>query len=147
MKTSICDNWEFTMRWSEDFLNGQAGGDPVELPHNPVELPLHYADHEEYQLLCGYRRKLTLPEDISGKRYFLQFDGAAHIATVFVNGMAAGEHRCGYTGFRLEVTGLVKPGENTIAVRLDTTENKEVPPFGFVIDYLTYGGLYREAWL
>ena len=147
MKTSICDNWEFTLRWSEEFLNGQVEGDPVELPHNPVELPLHYVDQEDYQLLCGYRRTLTLPEDISGKRYFLQFDGAAHIATVFVNGMAAGEHRCGYTGFCLEVTGLVKSGENTIAVRLDTTENKEIPPFGFVVDYLTYGGLYREAWL
>ena len=147
MKTSICDSWEFTRRWNEDFLNFQGEGEQVELPHNPVELPLHYVNHEEYQLVCGYRRKLTLPEDISGKRYFLQFDGAAHIATVFVNGMAAGEHRCGYTAFRLEITGLVKPGENDLALRLDTTENKEIPPFGFVVDYLTYGGLYREAWL
>ena len=147
MKTSICDSWEFTRRWNEDFLNFQGEGETVELPHNPVELPLHYVNHEEYQLVCGYRRKLVLPEDISGKRYFLQFDGAAHIATVFVNGMAAGEHRCGYTAFRLEITGLVKPGENDLALRLDTTENKEIPPFGFVVDYLTYGGLYREAWL
>lgn len=147
MKTSICDSWEFTRRWNEDFLNFQGEGEMVELPHNPVELPLHYVNHEEYQLVCGYRRKLVLPEDISGKRYFLQFDGAAHIATVFVNGMAAGEHRCGYTAFRLEITGLVKPGENDLALRLDTTENKEIPPFGFVVDYLTYGGLYREAWL
>ena len=147
MKTSICDGWEFTQQWSEEFMQGQGAGEWVELPHNPVELPLHYADHEAYQLVCGYRRTLVLPEDISGKRYFLQFDGAAHIATVFVNGMAAGEHRCGYTAFRLEITGLVRPGENSLAVRLDTTENKEIPPFGFVIDYLTYGGLYREAWL
>ena len=111
MKTSICDSWEFTRRWNEDFLNFQGEGEMV-------ELPLHYVNHEEYQLVCGYRRKLTLPEDISGKRYFLQFDGAAHIATVFVNGMAAGEHRCGYTAFRLEITGLVKPGENDLALRL-----------------------------
>ena len=32
-------------------------------------------------------------------------------------------------------------------MRLDSTENAAIPPFGFVIDYLTYGGLYREAWL
>lgn len=147
MKTSICDSWEFSEQWSEEFMDFQGAGECVDLPHNPVELPLHYADHQAYQMVCGYRRKLILPEEISGKRFFLQFDGAAHIATVFVNGMAAGEHRCGYTGFQLEITGLVKPGENTLAVRLDTTENKEIPPFGFVIDYLTYGGLYREAWL
>ena len=147
MKTSICSNWEFTPQWNEEFMHFQGEGEAVELPHNPVELPLHYADHEAYQLVCGYRRKLELPADIAGKRYFLQFDGAAHIASVFVNGVAAGEHRCGYTAFQLDITGLVKPGENEVAVRLDTTDNPEVPPFGFVIDYLTYGGLYREAWL
>ena len=37
--------------------------------------------------------------------------------------------------------------EALIAVELDTTENPATPPFGFVIDYLTYGGLYREVWL
>ena len=43
---------------------------------------------------------------------------------------------------------MVHPGEeNIVAVKLDTRENGEVPPFGFVIDYLTYGGLYREVWL
>ena len=30
---------------------------------------------------------------------------------------------------------------------MDTSENPAIPPFGFVVDYLTYGGLYREAWL
>ena len=34
-----------------------------------------------------------------------------------------------------------------LAVKLDTRENPAIPPFGFVIDYLTYGGLYREVWL
>ena len=37
--------------------------------------------------------------------------------------------------------------DNRVAVELDCTENRSIPPFGFVIDYLTYGGLYREAWL
>lgn len=89
MKTSICSNWEFTPQWNEEFMHFQGEGEAVELPHNPVDLPLHYADHEAYQLVCGYRRKLELPADIAGKRYFLQFDGAAHIASVFVNGIAA----------------------------------------------------------
>ena len=26
-------------------------------------------------------------------------------------------------------------------------KNPAVPPFGFVLDYLAYGGLYREVWL
>ncbi len=147
MKTSICFDWEFTPEWSEDFLNFLSPAELVALPHNPVELPLHYADHEAYQLICGYRRKLNLPEGAEGKCILLQFDGAAHIATVYVNGQEAGSHACGYTAFTVDITKFVQPGENTVAVRLDTTENPSVPPFGFVVDYLTYGGLYREAWL
>lgn len=146
MKTSICAQWEFCRQWSDAFARFETEAEPVELPHNPVELPLHYVDHEDYQLLCGYRRKLELPQT-EGKRFFLQFDGAGHIATVYVNGREAGHHRCGYTAFTVDISAFVKPGTNTVAVRLDTTENGEVPPFGFVIDYLTYGGLYREAWL
>jgi len=144
---SLCRNWEFTENWSEEFLAGQGTFETVALPHTARELPLHYADSESYQMVCGYRRTLEITEDMAGKRLFLQFDGAAHIATVFINGMEAAHHRCGYTAFRFEITQLVHPGKNTLAVKLDTTENPEVPPFGFVIDYLTFGGLYREIWL
>lgn len=148
MKYSLCDNWEFTSEWSSDFLNGKGAAQAVRLPHTCKELPLHCIDHEDYQMLCGYRRTLDIPEEMRGKRLFLQLDGAAHIATVYVNGQEAATHRCGYTAFRVELTGLVSFGKsNLLAVKLDTSENPEIPPFGFVVDYLTYGGLYREAWL
>ena len=148
MLQSICNGWEFTERWAESFLLGQGPGQPVRIPHTVKELPLHYINHNAYQMLCGYRRKLDIPEDATGKRVFLQFDGAAHIATVYVNGAEVAHHATGYTGFRCEITDLVTPGETVlIAVKLDTSENPATPPFGHVIDYLTYGGLYREVWL
>lgn len=148
MKYSLCDNWEFTTEWSEDFLSGGGTAEPVRLPHTCKELPLHCINHAEYQMLCGYRKTLDIPKEINGKRLFLQLDGAAHIATVYVNGHEAATHRCGYTAFRVELTGLVSFGKsNLLAVKLDTSENPEIPPFGFVVDYLTYGGLYREVWL
>ncbi|MBP3623734.1 MAG: glycoside hydrolase family 2 protein [Oscillospiraceae bacterium] len=145
---SLCNDWEFTPEWSEAFLKGEGAGEPVRLPHNVKELPLHYAGPEDYELVCGYRRKLAIPESWRGKRLFLQFDGAAHGADVYINGIHVGSHRCGYTAFRLEVTDYARfGGEMDLAVKLDTRENPAIPPFGFVIDYLTYGGLYREAWL
>ena len=144
---SLCNNWEFINAWNDAFALGEGAGEPVRLPHTVQELPLHYADHNSYQMVCGYRKNLTISEEMLAKRLFLQFDGAAHIATVYVNGKEAAHHRCGYTAFRVEITDLVQTGGNMVAVKLDTTENPEVPPFGFVIDYLTYGGLYREAWL
>ena len=144
---SLCNGWEFTKEWTAEFLAGEGTAEAVRLPHNVQEMPLHYSDHESYQMVCGYRRRLSITEEMLGKRLFLQFDGAAHIATVYVNGQELAHHCCGYTAFRVEITGAVNLGDNLIAVKLDTTENPAVPPFGFVIDYLTYGGLYREVWL
>jgi len=145
---SLCNGWAFTPVWSEEFMQGTGTAVPVRLPHTVKELPQHYADHSAYQMVCGYRKQLELGTELSDKRLFLQFDGAAHIATVYLNGQELVHHRTGYTGFRVEITDAVNlGGENLLCVKLDATENPEVPPFGFVIDYLTYGGLYREVWL
>ena len=141
------NDWEFTPEWSDGFLSGAGSFEPVRLPHTVKETPLHYVDSKSYQMICGYRRVLRVPEDAAGRRVFLRFDGAAHIATVFLNGRELMTHRCGYTAFRVEVTDALRPGDNLLAVRLDTTENPTVPPFGYVIDYLTFGGLYRDVWL
>ena len=149
MLFSLCAGyWEFIREWFDGFASGEGTGEKVRIPHNVQEMPLHYSDHESYQMVCGYRYTLPVEQTRKGKRLFLRFDGAAHIATVYVNGQEVAQHRTGYTGFRVEITDAVRYGENNIvAVKLDTTENSEVPPFGFVIDYLTYGGLYREVWL
>jgi beta-galactosidase len=141
------NDWHFAPAWTDDFPQGGGKVQAVRLPHTVAEIPLHYADSDSYQMVCGYRRTVDIPDAWLGKRLFLQFDGAAHIATVYCNGRELATHRCGYTAFRVEITDAVHAGENTVAVRLDTTENSAVPPFGFVIDYLTYGGLYRDVWL
>ena len=145
---SLCNNWEFVTEWFDGFATGEGAGETVRLPHTVQEISQHYADHKAYQRVCGYRRKLELGEELKNRNIFVQFDGAAHIATVYLNGIEVAHHRSGYTSFRADITeAAVLGGENWLSVKLDTTENPEVPPFGFVIDYLTYGGLYREVWL
>ncbi len=146
--TSLCNDWEFTPRWTPEYALGEGAGEAVRLPHTVRELPLHYSLNEDYEMVSGYRRTLHIPAEWKGRRIFLQFDGAAHIAAVYLDGREIATHRCGYTAFRVELTDEVRYGEDCLlAVRLDSTENGSVPPFGFVIDYLTFGGLYREAWL
>ena len=145
---SLNSGWEYIPEWSEAFARGEGTAETVRLPHTCGEVPLHYASPDRYARVCGYRRYLFVPGELRGRRLFLQFDGAGHIATVFCNGRELYTHRCGYTAFRVEITGAVTfGGNNRICVRLDATENPSVPPFGHVIDYLTYGGLYREVWL
>ncbi len=148
MKISLCSDWEFVRDWNEGFLRGEGRGETVRLPHTSGEVPLHYALPEHYAFVCGYRKRLSIPAAAADRRVFLQFDGAGHIATVYLNGEEIVTHRCGYTSFRVEITGRIHPGgEDFLAVRVDASEDPSIPPFGHVIDYLTYGGLYREAWL
>ena len=57
-----------------------------------------------------------------------------------------GEHHCGYTAFTVDLTDSVLYGQdNLLCVRLDSREILNVPPFGYVIDYMTYGGIYRDV--
>ncbi|MCQ2512630.1 MAG: glycoside hydrolase family 2 protein [Lachnospiraceae bacterium] len=128
-------------------MKGFLDGESIRLPHNVGNIPLHYASPSNYETICGYRHDIDVPKEIIGQKVFLQFDGAAHIAEVFLNNELVGTHYCGYTPFRVDISDTIRAGRNTIAVKLDCTENPDVPPFGNVIDYLTYGGIYRDVWL
>lgn len=142
----VCDGWEFVSSCSDAFLRGERvdGAVTVRLPHTVCEVPLQYADESTYQMISGYRKHFPINKK-DGMRYFVCFEGAAHIAEVFAGGSKIAEHRCGYTAFEAEITDHISDGGCTVAVRLDSTENPEIPPFGMVVDYLTFGGLYRPV--
>ena len=140
--------WEFTENYTEGFLRGEAAEDlvKVELPHTCREVPFHYFDESLYQMVCGYRKRIRIPAEAAGKRIFLEIGAAGHYAEVYVNGARLSQHRCGYTSFLTELTPAVTAGEEAlIVVRVDSRETLDQPPFGYVIDYMTYGGLYREV--
>lgn len=142
MDISFNNGWLFTESFEQGFDNASS----VRLPHTAREIPYNYIDCADYQMVCGYRKSFFAPEQWSEKKLLLRFDGAAHEATVFCNGAEVCRHACGYTAFYADITSHVKFGcDNTIDVRLDTRESLNIPPFGFVIDYLCYGGLYREV--
>ena len=144
MDIAFNNDWLFT----ENFDAGFDEAVSIRLPHTAKEIPYNYINCRDYQMVCGYRKIFTAPGDWQGKKLILRFDGAAHEATVFCNGERVGYHACGYTAFYVDITDLVRlGGENVIDVRLDTRESLNIPPFGFVIDYLCYGGLYREVTL
>lgn len=144
MDIAFNNDWLFT----ENFDAGFDEAVSVRLPHTAKEIPYNYINCRDYQMVCGYRKIFTALGDWQGKKLILRFDGAAHEATVFCNGERVGYHACGYTAFCVDITDLVRlGGENVIDVRLDTRESLNIPPFGFVIDYLCYGGLYREVTL
>jgi len=139
--------WEFTEHCHADFLAGKpAETAAVDLPHTCRETPYDYFDESVYQMVCGYRRRLAVPEDWAGKRVFLRVGAAGHSAKVYLDGVFLAEHRCGYTAFEVELTDCLVPGKEVcLAIEVDSRETQNIPPFGYVIDYMTYGGLYREV--
>jgi beta-galactosidase len=143
------DDWLFTEQFEDSLAAPEYPENtlqPIRLPHTCKETPFHYFDESLYQMVSGYRRHLLIPKDWQGKQILLTFEGAAHDSTVFCNGKKVGEHHCGYTAFTVDLTDSVLYGQdNLLCVRLDSRENLNVPPFGYVIDYMTYGGIYRDV--
>src|SRR5579885_928083 len=76
------------------------------------------------------------------------FQRVVTASTVHINGVNLGEYKGGYTPFSFDLTPhLDFDGDNVLAVDVDSTERPDIPPFGYQIDYLTFGGIYREVWL
>ena len=130
MKVDLNNSWIF----NSDF-DKLPEGEEVRIPHSVSVTPLNYFDESIYQKVSGYLKYFEAPKDWAGKRVFLNFDGVAHEATVYVNGLLAGVHSCGYTAFTYEVTDYINVGAvNEIRVKVDSREALNIPPFGFVID-------------
>jgi hypothetical protein len=140
--------WEYSEIFTREFA-GEEKTDvlSVDLPHTCAITPYDYFDEGIYQKDCGYRKSIRIPESAAGRRVFLIIGAAAHSAQVYVNGIPCGErHKCGYTSFTRELTEFVEAGSAALlSIEVDSRENQDIPPFGNVIDYMTYGGIYREV--
>ncbi|MDO4899538.1 glycoside hydrolase family 2 TIM barrel-domain containing protein [Actinomyces sp.] len=84
---------------------------PVDPPHVPDENPT--ADH---------LRTFTLPADWpleqAGARQVLRLDGVESFASVWINDTWIGTTQGSRLPSELDVTGLLRPGENTVAIRV-----------------------------
>lgn len=143
---SFNNDWLFTPEKVEaDTADGRF--ESVTLPHSNKLFSQHFVDNTDYQFISTYRKRFTISEDVTGKRIFLDFDGAMLVSTVYLNGVLLGEHKGGFSPFSFDITEHVSPGENLLTVHLDSTEREDVPPYGGRVDYLTFGGLYRDVFL
>ena len=116
-----------------------------------VTLPHSYngADGDDgggyYRGPAWYRRSVEIARPADGRRRFLQFDGAALAADLWVNGRHVGRHEGGHAAFRFDITDMLVPGRNVVAVRVDNTQRPEITPLGG--DFTVFGGLYRRVFL
>ena len=142
-------NW----RYHESIVEGGHGRDfddsafeRVVVPHTNIRLPWHSFDERSYEFVSLYRRRFKLPSEAKGKHVFVDFEGVMTASTVWINGVSLGEYKGGYTPFSFDLTPHIDfDGENVLAVDVDSRERPDIPPFGYQVDYLTFGGIYREV--
>ena len=118
----------------------------VTVPHTNLRVPWHSFDEKSYEFVSIYRRRFRLPAEARGHRVWVDFEGVMTASTVWLNGVLLGEYKGGFTPFSFELTShLDFDRDNTLAVEVDSSERKDIPPFGHEVDYLTFGGIYREV--
>ena len=126
----------------------ESGYEQVDLPHTNKILPFSHFDEADYQFTSTYVKTFEAPNLEAGHRLFVRFAGVAVSCDASLNGVALGRHEGAYTPFEFDLTPhLISDGTNRLHVVVDSTEQKDVPPFGNVVDYLVYGGIYREVTL
>lgn len=137
--------WIYRSDFDDSYPQIAIEGELVDIPHCNSMVDYNNFDEKTYQYVSCYQRKINIPASFAQKRVFLRFEAVMCYAEVFVNGELAFFHSGGYTAFEGEITQYIKQGENTLTVKVDSREREDIPPFGNVIDYLTYGGIYREV--
>lgn len=145
--SKLNEGWSFAEGFDASKVAEPLQGETVTLPHNAADLPMSYFDERDFQRPFTYQREITWDDAWAGKLVRLRFDGAMADAVVYVNGSEVLRHRDGYTPFTVDLTDRFVDGKALVTVHIDGSENPEIPPFGGRIDYLTYAGIYRDAWL
>lgn len=169
--TNACRNavsldgmWGFSF---DPKAEGAASGWSNKLPA-PISMPVpaSFSDffttgpERDYVGDFWYETDFFAPAAYEGK-VFLRFGAVTHVATVFVNGKALTTHVGGFTPIVVDVTDVIKLGEeNHLAVKVNNRLNEEMIPCGIqkvlssgkeinkpYFDFYNYSGISRSVWL
>lgn len=138
-KVSIPHDWAisgpFDKKWDLQMVAIEQNGEKTatEKSGRSGSLPWIGEGHYRTTFLCDKNPKQA------GRHIILMFDGAMSEPTVMVNGKEAGYWAYGYNAFRLDITNLVKEGENLVEVDLKNVEESS--------RWYPGAGLYRPVTL
>lgn len=108
---------------------------PVDIPHDW----LIYDANNMYEDSQGiYRKSFTyIPQ--KDTCVFIKFEGVYMEPSVYVNGSFAGEWKYGYNTFEIDITNLLREGDNQIVVRVfHRNPNSR---------WYSGAGIYRDIWI
>ena len=142
---NINRDWKFHPGDSSDAMSvafDDASWERIGLPHS---FSMPYFQARDFYVGYGwYRKTLDLPQDqVQGKSYFLEFDGVFQETELFINGTKMGDHEGGYTGFSIDITKAIRPGANSIAIRVNNLWKPTLAPRAG--EHVFSGGIYRNV--
>lgn len=140
--TPLLKNWTFIKEAADADAAANAAGESVTLPHTWNALDGQDGGNDYHRGTCYYVRALPKPDMAEGAQAYLEFQGAAMTADVYVNGEKLMHHAGGYSAFRVNITGALHE-ENTVVVAVNNEDNDVCYPQK--ADFTFYGGLYRAV--
>jgi hypothetical protein len=92
-----------------------------------IKIPFWLKPVKYYKGAAWYRKEVKVPDGWKGKRIYLFLERCHWESTVFINGVKAGTKNSLSTPHRYDITDQLKPGDNTINIRVD---NRVIIPVG-----------------
>ena len=112
----------------------------VALPHTWNNLDGQDGGNDYWRGIGTY--EIDLPNPTAGKKQYIEFQGANHVATVYCNGRELGTHKGGFSTFRYDLTPAMKAEGNVLTVIVTNAVSDIYPQ---TADFTFYGGLYRDV--
>lgn len=98
-----------------------------------------------YEGTVWYARHFNA-QRLTDERQFLYFAAISYRCKIYLNGKQIAEHEGGFTPFQVEVTGLLKDGDNFLVVQVNNRRTKDAIP-ALAFDWWNYGGITRDVFL
>ena len=147
----VRDGWQcLNGRWR--FGTDEAMREEILVPFCPESLLSGIRRDFETETRFYYERRFTLRLPRENRRILLHFGAVDQLAEVFVNGSPAGSHEGGYLPFTLDISDLLRDGENTLrVVATDALDHRF--PWGKQkknrggMWYTPVSGIWQTVWL
>ena len=126
----------------------------IAVPFSP-EAPSSGIGYTGFFRACWYRKRCEVPAGGPGERWILHFGAVDWRATVWINGVYAGEHEGGYTPFHFDITSSLSAPTCEIVVRAEDDPHDLTKPRGkqdwqlepHSIWYPRTSGIWQTVWL
>ena len=138
---SFYENWLFA-KTTEVPSSLPEGWQKITLPHTWNAQDGQDGGNDYWRGTACYAKSFVKPSMPENGCLFLEINGAANIAHVYLNGQHLACHEGGYSTFRVNLTDALVD-ENLLCITVDNSENDYVYPQK--ADFTFYGGLYRSV--